>query len=133
MIKERIIQLLEFKGIAKEKFYTEIGVTSANFRGNAKKTPLNSTAIVNILSVIPDLNLDWLLTGNGSMLKSQEKSSLNQSITGDSNIQSGSDTNITGDYVKQIKKLESELQECKIKLDEKDKTISQLVNLISSK
>ena len=67
------------------------------------------------------------------MLKNHEKNILNQSITGDSNIQSGNNTSIAGNYVEQIKKLESELQECKIKLDEKDKTISQLVNLISSK
>jgi phage repressor protein C with HTH and peptisase S24 domain len=69
MIKERIVQLIENKGIAKEKFYTEIGMTSANFRGKAKETPLNSIAIENILSVIPDVNPEWLLTGKGPMLK----------------------------------------------------------------
>lgn len=31
--------------------------------------PLNSNAIENILSAIPDLNAEWLLTGKGSMLK----------------------------------------------------------------
>lgn len=69
MIKDRIIQILELKGIAKENFYVKIGMTSASFRGNAKKTPLNSTAIENILSIIPDLNPDWLLTGKGPMLR----------------------------------------------------------------
>lgn len=133
MIKERVIQVLEYKGIAKEKFYVKVGATSANFRGNAKKTPLNSTTIENILSELPDINIEWLLTGNGSMLKNDIQSSFNQSITGDSNIQSGNDTNVTGDYIKQIKKLELELQDCKTKLEEKDKTISQLVNLMSSK
>ncbi|WP_281323759.1 LexA family transcriptional regulator [Flavobacterium sp. IMCC34518] len=69
MIKKRIIQLLEYKGIAKEEFYKKIGVTSANFRGKASETPVNSKTIENILSEISDLNLDWLLTGTGSMLK----------------------------------------------------------------
>ena len=78
------------------------------------------------------INPEWLLTGKGSMLKSDAKSSLNQNITGDSNIQSGNDTN-TGDSTIQVKKLQQELKECKIKLEEKDKTISQLVNLMSSK
>lgn len=68
MIKERIIQLIEFKGIAKETFYPRIGMTSASFRGKAKETPINSTAIENILSEIPDTNPLWLLTGKGSML-----------------------------------------------------------------
>jgi hypothetical protein len=49
MIKDRIIQILEKKRISKEKFFVKIGMTSANFRGNAKKTPINSNAIENIL------------------------------------------------------------------------------------
>jgi len=69
MIKERIIQLIEKKGIPKEEFYIKIGMTSASFRGNAKQTPLNSTAIENILSEVPDVNPEWLLTGKGNMLK----------------------------------------------------------------
>lgn len=69
-IKERVMQILEYKGIAKENFFTQIGMTSANFRGNARFTPLNSNAIANIFAIIPDLNLVWLITGQGSMLKS---------------------------------------------------------------
>lgn len=67
-IKERVMQILEYKGIAKENFFTQIGMTSANFRGNAKFTPLNSNAIANIFAIIPDLNLVWLITGKGEML-----------------------------------------------------------------
>ena len=73
MIKERIIQLIEYKGIAKENFYVKIGMTSASFRGKAKESPLNSNAIENILSEIPDVNIEWLLTGKGSMLKQPEE------------------------------------------------------------
>lgn len=68
MIKERIIQVIEYKGIPKEEFYVKIGMTSASFRGNAKNTPLNSNAIENILLEIPDLNPMWLITGKGEML-----------------------------------------------------------------
>ena len=68
MIKERIIQVVEYKGIPKEEFYVKIGMTSASFRGNAKSTPLNSNAIENVLSEIPDLNPMWLITGKGEML-----------------------------------------------------------------
>ena len=68
MIKDRIIQVIEYKGIAKENFI-KIGMTSASFRGKAKETPINSTAIENILSEIKDLSPEWLLTGNGEMLK----------------------------------------------------------------
>ena len=70
MIKDRISQLLETKKIKKEKFFVKIGCTSANFRGNARNTPLNSDAIANIFTEIPDVNLKWLLTGEGDMLSS---------------------------------------------------------------
>lgn len=69
MIKDRVIQLIEYKMIPKEEFYVKIGMTSASFRGNAKNTPLNSKAIENILSEIPDVNSEWLITGKGEMLK----------------------------------------------------------------
>lgn len=76
MIKDRIIQLIEFKGIAKENFYKKIGVTSANFRGKAKESDVSSITIAKILSEIPDANPEWLLTGKGEMLKSKEPRTL---------------------------------------------------------
>lgn len=84
LIKERIIQLIEYKKIPKEEFYVRIGMTSANFRGKAKTTPINSTAIENILSEIPDVNPEWLLTGKGSMFKSGRKN--DTGCTADENV-----------------------------------------------
>ncbi len=71
-IKERILYALEYKGIVKEKFFTKIGMTYGNFTGKAKETPLNSNAIGNILLEIPDISPDWLITGDGTMLRAQE-------------------------------------------------------------
>lgn len=67
MIKDRVIQVIENKGIKKGEFYNKIGMTSANFRGSAKRSPLNSNAIENILSEIEDINPRWLITGEGQM------------------------------------------------------------------
>lgn len=69
MIKERIVQLIETKRVPKEKFFSDMGVTSANFRGSARKTPVNSDVIANIFAVFPDVNLEWLIAGKGQMLK----------------------------------------------------------------
>ena len=48
-------------------------MTYGNFTGKAKETPLNSTAISNILLEMPDINAEWLLTGKGNMLKEVTK------------------------------------------------------------
>ena len=69
MIKERVMYVLEIKGIAKENFFRQIGMQSSNFRGNAAKTPLNSKTLAEILRVLPDISPDWLLTGQGNMLR----------------------------------------------------------------
>lgn len=69
MIKDRILQLIERKRVPKGRTFAELGVTSANFRGRAKQTPLNSECIARLFALFPDLNLEWLITGNGPMLK----------------------------------------------------------------
>jgi len=70
-IKERIMLFVEHKHIPKGKFFEKIGVTSANFRGKAKDSPLNSSAIERIVSEFPDLSLEWLLSGKGEMFRKE--------------------------------------------------------------
>lgn len=71
-IKERVLKIAEYKGIPKEQFTTEIGMTYGSFKGSAKNRPLNSNAIEKILTIVPEINPEWLLTGTGEMLKSAE-------------------------------------------------------------
>lgn len=73
-IKERVIQIAEKQEVTKENFFKSIGMTSANFRGKARKTPLNSNAIVNIITKYPDTNLHWLLRG---FIKEQDYGEIN--------------------------------------------------------
>ena len=142
MIKERVVQVIEIKGIAKEKFFEKIGVTSANFRGNARKTPLNSTTIENILSEIPELNPEWLLTGKGSIFK-ENKSPINQNLNGDDNIMIGgnnsgqlanknnSEGKIIKDLQTEIIRLKNLLEEKEKQLTEKEKQISKLIDKLT--
>jgi phage repressor protein C with HTH and peptisase S24 domain len=71
-VKERVLQIAEKKGVAKERFFEEIGMTYGSFKGAAKNTPLNSDAIANIISKYPDISAEWLLTGKQPMLKTSE-------------------------------------------------------------
>jgi hypothetical protein len=149
MIKERILQVLEYKQIGKEIFFDKIGMTSANFRGNAKKSPLNSNAIENILSEIPDINPEWLLTGKGKMLKYTDKNPVNQSITGDNNIQTGSNSKLNAhrynsDSPDMLRTLinekdrllvekEERIKEKDAQIKEKDTQINMLLSILSNK
>ncbi|MDG2194936.1 MAG: hypothetical protein P8K77_08870 [Polaribacter sp.] len=63
-IKDRVVEVAEKQDISKEDFFKSIGMTSASFRGKAKETPLNSNAIVNIITKYPDTDLYWLLRGS---------------------------------------------------------------------
>ncbi len=62
-IKDRVVQIAESLEITKESFFKSIGMTSASFRGKAKDTPLNSNAIVNIITEYPSVDLYWLVNG----------------------------------------------------------------------
>lgn len=61
--------MLEVKREKKENTFAEMGVTDANFRGNAKETPISSDVIERIYKKFPDVNLEWVITGEGQMFK----------------------------------------------------------------
>ncbi|AWG27185.1 S24 family peptidase [Flavobacterium kingsejongi] len=72
-IKERILQIADYKKISKEKFFESIGMTYGNFKGKSKQTPINSNAIVEILTIYPDINIEWLMTGRGEIIVNDDK------------------------------------------------------------
>ena len=66
-IKERIRHVADFKKVNKEFFFSQLGMTSASFRGDKIDRPINSNAIERLLHSYPDINALWLLTGKGDM------------------------------------------------------------------
>ena len=70
-IKERVLYFIENQGEKKETFFEDLGMSYANFKGVQKKSALGSDKIDKILSKYPDLNLEWLFSGKGEMLKTE--------------------------------------------------------------
>ena len=70
-IKQRILQFVDYKQIERKIFFGELNVATSNFRGNALYSEVGGDVIAKILSNHPKLNAEWLLTGNGEMLKSE--------------------------------------------------------------
>lgn len=126
MIKERILQFIDYKGVVKERFYEKIGMTSANFRGKAKETPINSTAIENILSEFPDLNLEWLITGKGEMIlgNTQNVDISNSNNKNLNNINGSSNITISQNDISEIIEIQREMNSI-IKTTQKQLTESQ--------
>lgn len=68
-IKERILTFLDFEGIKKSEFYQVTGLSDSNFKGKNRLSQPGGDMIVKILTSYPKLSANWLVMGEGSMLK----------------------------------------------------------------
>ena len=69
--KERILQFLEFKGISKNKFYLQTGVSNGTLD---KSSGLSMDTVEKFYAVYPEINPEWLITGSGNMIKQTAES-----------------------------------------------------------
>lgn len=63
---ERVREYLDFKGISRYKFCNDLGFSN-KFLDNSSN--MGTDKACKILHHYPDLNSEWLLTGNGTMIK----------------------------------------------------------------
>lgn len=80
-IKERLVAYLKYKGINKSEFGRIIGVSNAYISSIRKS--IQPDKAEKIAASFPDLNISWLMTGEGEMLKG----SVSQNANGDNNTQ----------------------------------------------
>lgn len=67
--KDRISEFIKYKKITIAEFERNVGLANGyvkKFKGSIGSDKLN-----NIASYYPELNIDWLITGNGEMLKTR--------------------------------------------------------------
>jgi hypothetical protein len=77
-IKERIKEFAENTGENKDVFFQKIGVTSANFRGKKLLTGVNADLIEKIVSLYPNIDLEWLITGKEAKKEEKVKTIVNE-------------------------------------------------------
>lgn len=70
--KERILQYIEYKNIAKSKFYNDLDIKRGLLDSDKLKSSVTDVIIAKILAIYKDLNINWLLTGEGNMLITEE-------------------------------------------------------------
>lgn len=68
--KELILQFIDYKGFAVSFFCKKVKLSNGFF---TNKGAVGSGILHNILKEFPEINPTWLLTGEGSMLKEDEK------------------------------------------------------------
>lgn len=67
--KERLQQYLDYKGISKTRFYNDLDIKRGLLDSDKMKATISDVVLAKILVAYPDLNFEWLLTGNGEMQK----------------------------------------------------------------
>lgn len=73
MILNRLKQYIDYRGISVAAFEKSIGMANASYRNSLKNNgTIGCDKLERILSVYPDINLEWLIRGKGSMLHSPE-------------------------------------------------------------
>lgn len=81
MIKDRMVEFLAHLGMGQNKFEKSVGL-STGFVSNIGDS-IRRKSLDKILAVYPELNVNWLLTGEGKMLKNsiQDISTDRQEVT----------------------------------------------------
>lgn len=69
---ERLLQLIDYLNISVREFERKIGVTEGVIsKSLARKTGLKAETLQKIAEIFPQITLEWLLLGEGEMLRTQ--------------------------------------------------------------
>lgn len=117
-MKQRLKQFIDYVGVNNYTFEKNIGTSEGTLRRFfGDKNGLTVATLAKIADFYPQLSLDWLITGRGSMLIDRSPSN---SIIGDNNTLAGHDIHIPIPSPTSPDPL--------AQLHEKDRTIATLAN-----
>lgn len=67
--KDRILQFIDFKGISKSTFLTETNIKRGFLDKDKLGASVSDLLLEKIINTYPEIDLLWLITGRGNMLK----------------------------------------------------------------
>lgn len=103
-ITERIVQYLNYKNITKYKFCKDLGLSNGFLD---KGRDISTSIYANIIAYFPELNGNWLLTGQGNMLReSDDNSNIKEPI---SEYRKQSDSELVNKLLDRLQKQSEEL------------------------
>lgn len=102
-VNSRITQFVSAKGLSIAEFERICGLSNGYVR--KVKDSLGKRGLSDILSKFPDLNVDWLLTGEGEMLVDSSSNIANSDRHGTSVAGNGNNVNATSALEKALEGL----------------------------
>lgn len=82
-MQQRLMSFILFMGISKSRFEQQCGLSNGYI--NSIKKGIGTEKLQNILRAFPQLNREWLLYGEGEMLKPQQPSVQQNNYNGNNN------------------------------------------------
>lgn len=70
--KERLQEYLDHMGISASVFYRSTGLSRGLMDSDKLHQSLSTDKVATIIATYPDLSLEWLITGEGPMLRSED-------------------------------------------------------------
>ncbi|WP_233899653.1 DNA-binding protein [Tenacibaculum piscium] len=125
-IKERVLQITDFKRVAKEKFFSDLSISYANFKGKAKEKALSSDVLANIVTKYPEISSLWLLTGKGEMLVSEKAEKAEKSENTEIEIENKELKAENKELNKEVRELNRENRELNTEIRNLNNTIIEL-------
>lgn len=128
-VKDRIITYIKYTGISQKKFEETVGISNG-YVNNVKASP-SSTVLQKIFGAYPELNKDWLLTGEGPMLTSDLSGSVHQQSSGDYSPNVNGTGNVVGGVGGgAVEDMATALRKALGTIETQNSTISTLTDLV---
>jgi len=124
-MKKRLVQFAtEHLGITVHRFEISCGLSNSYC---SNPNVVGSYAKKKIIQAYPELNMDWVITGNGSMLKDEETKSKNTYKIEEGNIsQVKESVEVYGEMNEEIVALRKELELYKMLYEKEHKEVREL-------
>lgn len=91
-LKDRILTFIEHKGVSVQKFEQRVGLSNASVSKMGDNT--RRSTIDRISNFYPDLNINWLITGEGEMLNINHENETPQVIENEQELKEAIDKGI---------------------------------------
>lgn len=119
------MSFLESQGIKKVDFFEATGIQSSNFKGKNMSSQPGGDMIVRVLTIYPNLSAEWLLRGEGDMLKSSVTKDKPKIIKTDTKEDNDLSSSILDKFLTTIQNQAEEIGELKARIKDLEQRLGK--------